>query len=212
MKRDDRAFETRESAVRIAILETQGQAGVHSRDAVDVDAMTRHIIRNLDHVTGVDATEPEPWSHITNDELNVLAYLGDAFSAFQKLPVLHPSDMHEFIHAIHAAQNIILARVGYRQQKQVDLSADLQRHVPEDPPANWSFPGREAIARAWNSKLLRVGLGNESFEPDQRKRAEAELASASEAWVPENLNESTIARLLLLEMAEDEQDNQEDQG
>lgn len=52
---------------------------------------------------------------MSEQELRVLNMLGEAFNEFQKLPVLHYSDLPEFVHAIHAAQNIILARAGLRE-------------------------------------------------------------------------------------------------
>lgn len=47
-------------------------------------------------------------------EREVLRLLGEAAVKFAKLPGLHPSDRPEFVIAIHAAQNIVLARGALR--------------------------------------------------------------------------------------------------
>jgi hypothetical protein len=47
---------------------------------------------------------------LTTDEKVVIQTLGDAFNEFQQLPEVHPWDSEEFMHAIHAAQSIVLAR------------------------------------------------------------------------------------------------------
>lgn len=51
---------------------------------------------------------------MTKAEASALELLGQAFLAFQELPEQHPADRREFTSAIHAAQNIVLSRVGYR--------------------------------------------------------------------------------------------------
>lgn len=52
-------------------------------------------------------------------EKQVLDLLGKAFDAFHKLESLHPSDLPEFTHAIHAAQNIVLSRGTVRAMRNV---------------------------------------------------------------------------------------------
>ena len=47
-------------------------------------------------------------------EKAVIDLLGDAWNAFQQLPVSHVDDETDFRYAIHAAQRIILARAGRR--------------------------------------------------------------------------------------------------
>jgi hypothetical protein len=47
-------------------------------------------------------------------ELSVLSLLAQAWNAFVELPEEHSADRHEFMHAIHAAQNIVFARIGKR--------------------------------------------------------------------------------------------------
>lgn len=51
---------------------------------------------------------------MTLEESHVLEKLGEAWNAFIALPPLHPHDADEYMRAIHAAQNIILAREGLR--------------------------------------------------------------------------------------------------
>ncbi len=53
-------------------------------------------------------------SEITEQENEVLNILAAAWNRFSALPVLHHADQDEMAKAIHAAQNIILARVGLR--------------------------------------------------------------------------------------------------
>lgn len=43
-------------------------------------------------------------------ERRIAQMLGDAWTLYGKLPEVHRSDSAEFTQAIHAAQNIILAR------------------------------------------------------------------------------------------------------
>lgn len=54
---------------------------------------------------------------MTKAERYVLDKLGEAFVAFRNLEQLHPHDLAEFTAAIHAAQNILLAREGLRSLK-----------------------------------------------------------------------------------------------
>jgi hypothetical protein len=53
---------------------------------------------------------------LTAREQQVLRLLGDAFNVYSELPHVHPNDGREFVHAIHAAQNIVLARPATEQQ------------------------------------------------------------------------------------------------
>ena len=48
-------------------------------------------------------------------EIRILEDLGAAWSRFQYLDVYHEDDVIAFRHAIHAAQNIVMARLAYRQ-------------------------------------------------------------------------------------------------
>lgn len=52
---------------------------------------------------------------LTPDERRIIEALGHCFTAFQRLPVLHPADAYDMEHAIHAAQNIVLSRSGFRE-------------------------------------------------------------------------------------------------
>jgi hypothetical protein len=52
---------------------------------------------------------------MTEEEKLLMDLTGDVFNRFLALPELHPSDAPEFAVHIHALQNMILARVGYRQ-------------------------------------------------------------------------------------------------
>jgi hypothetical protein len=47
---------------------------------------------------------------LTDEEIKCAQLLGDAWNLHQKLPQVHSSDEQDFAAAIHAAQNIILAR------------------------------------------------------------------------------------------------------
>lgn len=53
-------------------------------------------------------------------EQKVLRRLGDAFDEFKKLAPLHPSDLPDFVHHVHALQNIVLARAGLRALHNAD--------------------------------------------------------------------------------------------
>jgi len=52
---------------------------------------------------------------MTTKEIQVLELLGEAYNKFCELLVIHPRDHAEFTLAIHAAQNIVLARAGLRE-------------------------------------------------------------------------------------------------
>jgi hypothetical protein len=47
---------------------------------------------------------------LTVNESNVLRQLAEAWNQYIELPEVHPQDRDEFMRAIHAAQNIVLAR------------------------------------------------------------------------------------------------------
>lgn len=51
---------------------------------------------------------------LTNDEARVLSLLAEAWNEFVRLEVQHPCDTAEFMTAIHAAQNIVMARLAAR--------------------------------------------------------------------------------------------------
>jgi len=52
--------------------------------------------------------------NLTKEELQVLNNLAAAWTSFLQLNVINGSDQDDFLHAIHAAQNIILARSAYK--------------------------------------------------------------------------------------------------
>lgn len=53
-------------------------------------------------------------AELTEKEQLVVSRLVEAWNLFTKLDVVHNSDAHEFLSAIHAAQNIILVRSALR--------------------------------------------------------------------------------------------------
>jgi hypothetical protein len=52
---------------------------------------------------------------LLSEETKVLNSLADAWNLFIAMPELHQSDRQEFMQAIHAAQNIIMARPAYKE-------------------------------------------------------------------------------------------------
>lgn len=50
---------------------------------------------------------------LSPEESDLVRRLGECFFDFTKLLVLHPADEDEFMRAIHAAQNIVLARPAF---------------------------------------------------------------------------------------------------
>lgn len=52
---------------------------------------------------------------MTDDEKAVVLLLAEAWNAFLKLPVDHGDDTTEFRHAIHRAQEKVMARAGRRE-------------------------------------------------------------------------------------------------
>jgi len=53
-------------------------------------------------------------SYVLLEEQAVLDNLAAAWNAFLLLPIIHEADRVEFVSAIHAAQNIVLARTALR--------------------------------------------------------------------------------------------------
>jgi hypothetical protein len=65
-----------------------------------------------------DATYFGEYLAMTPEEQRVLDHLAQAWNAYLALPVVHTDDMAEFRQAIHAAQNIVLARPSVRSSRQ----------------------------------------------------------------------------------------------
>lgn len=65
---------------------------------------------------------------ITSEEQQVLDLLGSAWNAFLKLEAIHPDDNPEFRAAIHAAQNIVLSRPAFEEQR-TELKQPIVVHV-----------------------------------------------------------------------------------
>lgn len=55
---------------------------------------------------------------LTYAERAVIETLGRAASAAAQLPVLHESDIPEFVHHTHVLQNIIYARPAFEAEKE----------------------------------------------------------------------------------------------
>lgn len=53
-------------------------------------------------------------NELTPQEREVVEKLAEVWNLFLALPVQHPWDQQEFMHIIHHAQQMILARVGER--------------------------------------------------------------------------------------------------
>jgi len=81
-------------------------------------------------------------TEITALEIKVAQMLGDAWNEYLKLPVEHPTEKAEVCHAIHACQDIVLARCGRRaihaqpapeavrqDEKQPSFRARVLRHI-----------------------------------------------------------------------------------
>lgn len=74
---------------------------------------------------------------MTKDEIEILDMLAVANNKFKELPQLHPSDIPEFVHAVHNAQNIVMSRAAHREQV-VDEVAQM---VTEMAGTNVVSPG-----------------------------------------------------------------------
>lgn len=61
---------------------------------------------------------------MTPDEKAIARKLGECMREMSQLPVLHECDQEDFAFAIHAAQNIILARDGLREMQFEDRAAN----------------------------------------------------------------------------------------
>lgn len=64
-------------------------------------------------------------AELTDQEAKVAQMLGEAWNEYLKLPVEHPMGQKELCSAIHACQNIVLARCGVRALKST-LSVALE--------------------------------------------------------------------------------------
>jgi hypothetical protein len=71
---------------------------------------------------------------MTPEEDEVLNLLGQAWNKFNELPILHHSDRGDFAYAIHAAQNIVLARAGLRATGITDRVEPDIHDRPAPPP------------------------------------------------------------------------------
>ena len=56
-------------------------------------------------------------AELTDQEARVAQMLGEAWNEYLKLPIEHPMGQKEFCSAIHACQNMVLARCGARALK-----------------------------------------------------------------------------------------------
>jgi hypothetical protein len=63
---------------------------------------------------------------LSKEEMKVLDRLVMAWNEFNDLKVLHPLDSSEFLKAIHAAQNIILARPSLRELQEAGIVARME--------------------------------------------------------------------------------------
>ena len=62
-------------------------------------------------------------AELTDQEAKVAQMLGDAWNEYLKLPVEHSMGQSEFCSAIHACQNMVLARCGVRALKSTHSAA-----------------------------------------------------------------------------------------
>jgi hypothetical protein len=65
---------------------------------------------------------------LTDQEKRVVDALGNAWDEYALLPHIHPADVGEFVQAVHAAQNIVLARPGV---KAVNPAAPIFKRLKE---------------------------------------------------------------------------------
>lgn len=63
-------------------------------------------------------------------ESTVLDMLADVWDEYLRLPELHPQDKVEFMQAIHAAQNIVMARPVQRQQAEAARNSPPRELIP----------------------------------------------------------------------------------
>lgn len=83
----------------------------------------------------------QPMKLLTDTEQRIANLLGECFTLYKTLPVYHPSDADNFLRAVHAAQNIVLARPGYASQpQQVGLWESRQKELAP-PPATTAPAG-----------------------------------------------------------------------
>lgn len=52
---------------------------------------------------------------MTDEEKEIVHKLGEVWNLFIKLPELNNVDNHDFMHAVHSAQNIVLSRMAVRE-------------------------------------------------------------------------------------------------
>lgn len=64
---------------------------------------------------------------LTSDECRVIDLLADAFIEFKKLPTIHDSDVPEFIHSIHALQNIVMSRLANRVHPEFFRTSQIEK-------------------------------------------------------------------------------------
>jgi hypothetical protein len=59
------------------------------------------------------------------DEIDVVEQLAEAWASFLRLPDHHPADRPEFCAAIHACQNIVMARAAVRARPDIFRQPDV---------------------------------------------------------------------------------------
>ncbi len=51
---------------------------------------------------------------LTDEEMEIVNLLEDAYDKFMSLPIMQPDDQQEFYNSVHHAQNTVMARVAVR--------------------------------------------------------------------------------------------------
>ena len=67
---------------------------------------------------------------LTDEELDLIAKLGDCFMDFQKLHQFHPSDKGDFVFHVHALQNLVMIRSAVRAHP--DLFDKSPKNTPNE--------------------------------------------------------------------------------
>ena len=69
--------------------------------------------------------EPDPEPGLTAAELEITGQLGECFNQFRGLAEQHLWDTREFMHAIHAAQDIVMSRAARRAHPDVFTNLEM---------------------------------------------------------------------------------------
>jgi hypothetical protein len=91
-------------------------------------ARTVRCGRTADADRRLYSVEKQDAARLTDDEMQVLNRIGDAYYAFAALETYHPADHDEFVFHVHAMGRIVMARSAARAHPERNW---IKAHTPD---------------------------------------------------------------------------------